>query len=72
MAALERRRKALAAELAAVDANIRKLKPRGVKARRQMTVEEMDGLLDQLSEGLDHLPTLPGDFSRADIYDDHD
>jgi hypothetical protein len=27
--------------------------------------------LDELSEGLDPLPRLPADFSRADIYGEH-
>ena len=27
--------------------------------------------LDELSEGLPALPALPADFSRADLYDDH-
>jgi hypothetical protein len=34
--------------------------------------EEFDRLLDELSEGLPPLPPLPADFSRADIYADHD
>jgi hypothetical protein len=34
--------------------------------------EEFDRLLDELSEGLPSLPPLPADFSRADIYADHD
>jgi hypothetical protein len=34
--------------------------------------EEFDRLLDELSEGLPPLPSLPADFSRADIYADHD
>jgi hypothetical protein len=33
--------------------------------------EEFDRLLDQLSEGAP-LPHLPADFSRSDIYADHD
>jgi hypothetical protein len=38
----------------------------------ELSDEEIERLLDELSEGLDHLPPLPPDFSRADIYDDHD
>ena len=34
-----------------------------------VSLEELDAELEELS--LD-LPTLPGDFSRADIYDEHD
>lgn len=31
-----------------------------------------DRWLDELSEGVEPLPQLPDDFSRADLYDDHD
>ncbi len=37
-----------------------------------LSLEEFDRLLDELSEGLPPLPPLPADFSRADIYEDHD
>lgn len=37
-----------------------------------MSIEEFDILLDQLSAGLPDLPHLPADFGRADIYADHD
>ena len=33
---------------------------------------DFERLLDELSAGLPVLPTLPADFSRADIYDTHD
>ena len=36
------------------------------------TVEEIDAWLNELSEGLPELPILPLDFSRDDIYADHD
>ena len=36
-----------------------------------LSEEEFDRLLDQLSAGL-LLPPLPADFSRSDIYADHD
>lgn len=32
---------------------------------------EFERALDELSEGLPPLPTLPPDFSRADIYGEH-
>ena len=38
----------------------------------ELSDEEFEQLLDEVSEGLDDLPPLPPDFSRADIYDDHD
>jgi hypothetical protein len=37
----------------------------------QLTDSEFDRLLDELSDG-PRLPHLPIDFSRADIYSDHD
>ena len=36
-----------------------------------LTNEEFERLLDEVSEGL-NLQPLPADFSRADIYLDHD
>ena len=36
------------------------------------SMDEFDRWLDELSEGTEGLPGLPPDFSRADIYDDHD
>jgi hypothetical protein len=32
----------------------------------------LDRWLDELSERLGELPPLPADFSRPDLYDDHD
>jgi hypothetical protein len=34
------------------------------------TLEVFDRDMDALSDGLEHLPPLPRDFSRADIYKD--
>ena len=36
------------------------------------SIEEFDALLDEVSDGLPATPLLPDDFSRADIYTDHD
>lgn len=36
-----------------------------------LSAAELDRLLDEFSEGLS-LPSLPPDFSRADLYADHD
>ncbi|MGE0883238.1 MAG: hypothetical protein AB7P14_06830 [Blastocatellales bacterium] len=36
------------------------------------SLEEFDRDMDELAAGLEGLPVLPEDFSRADIYDDHD
>jgi hypothetical protein len=38
----------------------------------QPSLEELDTLLDQLAEGTVPIPSLPTDFSRKDIYADHD
>ena len=32
----------------------------------------LDRVLDELSDGLDGLTPLPADFSRADLYAEHD
>ena len=36
------------------------------------SLEEFDRDMDELADGLDDLPILPNDFSRNDIYSDHD
>jgi len=64
---LRARRRKLVSELATVDSKIATLKP-----VRRLSTAELDRLLDKLSDGLDGLPPLPADFSRADLYDDHD
>jgi len=38
----------------------------------QSSLEEFEHNLDELAKGTEHLPILPSDFSRADIYADHD
>jgi len=38
----------------------------------EMPLDEFDRWLDELSAGTERLPSLPTDFSRADIYQDHD
>ena len=38
----------------------------------QPRLEEFDRDMDALAAGLEGLPVLPHDFSRADIYADHD
>jgi len=38
----------------------------------QPLLEEFDRDMDALAAGLEGLPVLPRDFSRADIYADHD
>jgi len=39
---------------------------------RPFSPEEFDRDMDELAAGLEELPILPEDFSRADIYVDHD
>jgi hypothetical protein len=43
-----------------------------IDARDQVSPAEFERLLDELSEGLTSIPTLPTDWSRADVYADHD
>jgi hypothetical protein len=42
-----------------------------VSPQPSLSLEEFDRLLDELAEG-PALPHLPADFSRADVYADHD
>jgi hypothetical protein len=42
-----------------------------VPALQGLTEQELEHLLEELSEG-PSLPHLPADFSRADIYTEHD
>ena len=37
-----------------------------------LTPGKLDKLFDSLSKGLHDLPELPSDYSRNNIYDDHD
>jgi len=34
--------------------------------------EEFDALMEEFANGTEHLPPLPANFSRADLYSDHD
>ena len=65
---LRGKRRELARQIARVDAQISRLQP----GRKAIPVEQLDRLLDELSAGLTNLPPLPHDFSRADLYEDHD
>ena len=38
----------------------------------KMSLREIDQLLEELAEGSENLAPLPPDFSREDIYSDHD
>ena len=41
-------------------------------AQAELSLEELDRLLDALSQTPTVLPSLPADFSRKDIYAEHD
>jgi hypothetical protein len=41
-------------------------------ALAEMTEAEFEAFLEDFSKGSEHLPPLPPDFSRADIYIDRD
>jgi hypothetical protein len=43
----------------------------GQSQAEQPNQAELDRLLDELSEGTEHITPLPPNFSRADIYGDH-
>jgi hypothetical protein len=45
--------------------------PGGVAGQPPTDPAEFQRGLDELSEGLPALPTLPADFSRADVYGEH-
>ena len=57
-----------------LDAYLRTLveKDEGPEPAPQLSIEEFDRDMDALAAGCDGLPVLPRDFSRADIYADHD
>ena len=38
----------------------------------EMSEVEFEAFIEDFSEGSEHFPPLPPDFSRADIYTDHD
>ena len=44
----------------------------GTPSAAHVSPAEFDRLLDEVSEGLPPLATLPADWSRGDIYADHD
>jgi hypothetical protein len=41
-------------------------------ALSELSEAEFEAVLNEFSQGSEHLPPLPPDFSRADIYSDHD
>jgi hypothetical protein len=69
LASLRKQRRKLAAQMAKVDEAISR---HSEKQRGAPSAEAIDSWLDELSSGLKTLPPLPPDFSRADLYNDHD
>lgn len=43
-----------------------------VRSNGASPIDDVDAWLDEISEGSEHLPPLPQDFSTKDIYADHD
>jgi hypothetical protein len=68
---LQDERRKLSGQLAKLDRQLAKLAPVS-KDKKAPNSATLNRWLDELSEGLEHLPSLPADFSRADLYDDHD
>jgi hypothetical protein len=56
-----------------VDAYLRALLglERGQDTIADMSQEEFDALMGEFAKGTEHVPPLPPDFSRDDIYSDH-
>jgi hypothetical protein len=57
-----------------VDAYLKMLlgMPEQKNALAGLSDEEFDALMDEFASGTESLPPLPPDFSRQDIYCDHD
>jgi hypothetical protein len=57
-----------------VDAYLKALLGLGsaTNALADMPDEEFDALMDDFAKGTEHVPPLPPDFSRDDIYSDRD
>jgi hypothetical protein len=68
---LRRERQQLVVRLARVNAALTKVL-RAKDGGKAASASQVDRWLEQLSAGLPDLPALPADFSRADLYDDHD
>jgi hypothetical protein len=66
---LLREKRELSVRLKKVDARISRMKT-GKSA--PVPTAKLDHWLNDLTKGLPDLPPLPKDFSRADIYDEHD
>ena len=68
---LVKQRRALVSRLQKLEGKIAELSPKHRK-RRGVSPETLDQILEELASGGVRSKYLPTDFSRADIYDDHD
>jgi hypothetical protein len=68
---LRAERRKLGARLQRIDAELAKLQSPS-NEERAPSGEQLDRWFDSLSAGMPELDPLPADFSRADLYDDHD
>lgn len=67
---LRAKRRELASRIQHLDAEMSELAPGSTPT--PASPEQLDQWFEQMSEGLAKLPPLPADFSRGDLYDDHD
>jgi hypothetical protein len=72
VARLRREQRQLSARLARINAALDKALGKGETNRSISTAAQVDRWLNELTDGLSDLPAIPADFSRADLYDDHD
>ena len=68
---LQRQRRNLSSQLARIDREITRIKP-AVTDKKPPNLAALNRWLDELSKDFPPVPVLPADFSRADLYDDHD
>jgi hypothetical protein len=68
---LRAKRRELAVRIQQLDTELGKLTPRSAPMPAP-SPDQLDQWFEQISQGLPELPPLPTDFSRADLYDDHD
>jgi hypothetical protein len=68
---LQNERRKLTGRLTKLDTEIARLKPARTNGRGP-SIAALDRWLDELADGLPDLPPLPADFSRRDLYEDHD
>jgi hypothetical protein len=70
LARLRDERRKLSTRLSQLDKEIARLKP--AKDKKVLNKEAINRWFEDISRDLDHLVSLPADFSRADLYVDHD